>query len=129
VGLFDLFRGKKKEATPDTAAPAVPPEPAAPEVPPIAAVVVRQGMNLPPADYVEAVLAAQRPDLVATTVQRRGLSQPRWFQNRDAIQSGARGVAAAFAEELAVDPEQPDYEVVEGPDGAKVLFVLLYPLR
>lgn len=117
MGFFDRFR-KKAERPPTEPEPE--PEP---EAPPDHVVIVREGMSTPTDEDMLVLLRAEAPELVE--VPRRGLAQPRWWRQEDWVLSGMRGVGAALAGELGIDPEKTTWRLAKDDRGARVGIVML----
>lgn len=120
MGFFDRFR-KKPEAEPEP-----PPQEEAEEPPPDVVAMARRGMDVPPDDYLEAVLRVDCPGALANGAVRIGLSQPTWPHNAQLIDSTVAGIARAIAREHGCDPRKSSYIETKGPDGAGVILVMLW---
>ncbi len=114
VGFFERWLGKSAAAGAE----------APTEMRPIrAAIVLREGMRVPEEDYVTVVMTAALGESLA--VPRAGLSQPRWFKNAEVCAAGAADAAAALAPQLGVADPEWEHSEQRGPDGARVLLILL----
>jgi hypothetical protein len=118
MGFFSRIFGGEKPA----AAPEPTPEPEPTGSPPAAVIVLRQGMNVPGAEYVEAVLASAFEALPDET-PRFGLAQPVWFKTSEIADAAAADVADAFARKLALEGASHRHRTVEGPEGSHVMIV------
>jgi hypothetical protein len=117
MGFFSrLFGGAPSE-------PEAEPEP---EPVPEAVIVLRRGMKVPAADYLQQVIGAAYPDGLPETVQRIGLSQPTWFKNEELADSMAGDVASTFAVKFALAAYSHRRRVVAGPEGAPLMIVELF---
>jgi hypothetical protein len=97
-----------------------------PASPPVAVVVLRRGMNLPDAAYIEGVIARVFSGGLPESVQRFGLSQPTWFKSEEIADNIAQGVVETFAPKLALgDGVSSRRYVIDGPDGCACLLVEL----
>ena len=119
MGFFDRFRKKPEEEPP-------PPEPEAEEPPPDVVAMARRGMDVPPDDYLEAVLRVDCPGALSNGAVRVGLSQPTWPSNAQLMDSTVAGIARAVAREHACDPNKSAWVETKGPDGAGVILVMLW---
>jgi hypothetical protein len=94
--------------------------------PPDAIVVLRRGMNLPDAAYIEGVIAHVFPDGLPETVHRFGLSQPTWFKSEEIADNIAQGVVETFGRKLALgDGVSSRRHIIDGPDGCACMLVEL----
>jgi hypothetical protein len=119
MGLFSRLFGGDKQAGPRD-------EPVeAPEPPPDLVVVLRRGMNVPSAEYVDQVLAGLFPAGLPETCQRIALSQPSWYKSEEIADSIAAEVAATFGGKLGLDAPAHRRRTVDGPEGALVMVVEL----
>jgi hypothetical protein len=80
-------------------------------------------MSTPSDPDMQQVLTALVPD--AADVPRRGLSQPRWWQKEEWLESGCRGVASALREELQIDPDKTTWKIGRDERGARVAVIVL----
>ena len=85
------------------------------------ALVLRRGMNVPSAEYVEQVLAAA--GVVADT--RVALSQPVWFKDAETFDNLCNGLVETFAPKYGLDDPSVRRHKVDGPDGCACLIVEL----
>src|SRR5262249_61092242 len=95
------------------------------DVPPDVVAVARRGMDLPPDDYIEAILKSDCPQVTAATA-RVGLSQPRWPANAALMDSTVSAIVRAMAREHGIDPGKSSYIETHGPDGAGVILVMMW---
>lgn len=117
MGFFSRLFGAKEAPAPTE------PEPG-PEL--VAVVILRRGMKVPAADYLDQVLAAAYPDGLGAGVQRFGLSQPSWFKKEELADSAAGDVAATFAVKLALEGHVHRRRLLTGPEGASLMLVELF---
>jgi hypothetical protein len=121
MGFFSrLFGEKKTEPEPK---PASEPEP---EPEPEAVILLRRGMRVPDADYIEQVLASFFPEKLPDAVHRIGLCQPSWFKTEEVADSMASDVASTFALKFALGAYTHRRRVLTGPEGAPVMLVELF---
>jgi len=85
------------------------------------ALVLRRGMNVPPPDYVEKVLAAA--GVAAET--RVALSQPVWFKDAETFDNLCNGLVETFAPKYGLGDASVRRHKVDGPDGCACLIVEL----
>jgi hypothetical protein len=116
--LRRLFGDKKSEPEPE---PKPEPEPV-----PEAVILLRRGMRVPTADYIEQVLASIFSETLPDTVHRIGLSQPSWFKTEEIADSMASDVASTFALKFALGAYTHRRRVLTGPEGAPVMLVELF---
>jgi hypothetical protein len=130
MGLFDRFRRKRDERPADGSAGETEAEPVeaatAVEPPPDVVALARRGMDVPPDDYIGAVLAIDCAGALAETTVRVGLSQPRWPANAQLIDSTASAIVRAMAREHGIAANKSSYVETRGPDGAQVLLVMMW---
>jgi hypothetical protein len=85
------------------------------------ALVLRRGMKVPSADYVDQVLAAA--GVAAET--RVALSQPVWFKDAETFDNLCNGLVETFAPKYGLDDPSVRHHKVDGPDGCACLIVEL----
>ena len=121
MGFFDRFRKKPEDEPP-------PPEEPAPEAepPPDVVAMARRGMDVPPDDYMEAILRVDCPGALSNGAARVGLSQPTWPTNASLMDSTVSGIARAVARQHGCDPGKSSWVETKGPDGAGVILVMLW---
>jgi hypothetical protein len=88
-------------------------------------VVLRRGMNVPSASYVEKVLAEALPDALADGVTRVGLSQPVWYKDAEGADNICAGLAETFAPKYGLEAPSTRRIAADGPDGCACLIVEL----
>jgi len=120
MGFFDRFR--KKPEQPEEPQEAVEFE----EPPPDVVAIARRGMDVPPDDYLEAILKVDCPGALTNGAVRIGLSQPRWPANAALMDSTVAGISRAVAREHGCDPNKSSWMETHGPDGAGVILVMLW---
>ena len=120
MGFFDRFRNK-----PEAEEPPAEVQPAE-EPPPDVVALARRGMDVPPDDYIEAVLRVDCPGALANGAVRVALSQPRWPANAQLMDSAVSGIARAVAREYDCDAGKSSWVETHGPDGAGCILVMLW---
>jgi hypothetical protein len=123
MGLFSrIFGGGGKAAEPEATTPAEPePEPTLEAV-----IVLRRGMKVPAADYLQQVLAGAFPGGLPEKVHRIGLSQPSWFKTEEIADSMAGDVASTFALKFSLGAYHHRRRVLTGPEGAPLMLIELF---
>jgi hypothetical protein len=118
VGLFSKLFGKKGEEPPAPEAE----EPALPK----AVVVLRRGMKVPDASYIDKVISTAFPAGLPESVERIGLSQPSWYKTEEVADAIATGVVDTFAERFGLVHGTHVRRPFEGPDGCACLVIELH---
>jgi hypothetical protein len=121
MGFFDRFRKKPDDEPPPAEEPAAEEEP-----PPDVVAMARRGMDVPPDDYLEAILRVDCPGALQNGAVRVGLSQPTWPTNASLMDSTVSGIARAVARQHGCDPGKSSWMETKGPDGAGVILVMLW---
>ena len=122
MGFFDRFRKKAEEEPPPESEQVVD----FAEPPPDVVAMARRGMDVPPDDYLEAILKVDCPGALTNGAVRIGLSQPRWPANAALMDSTVSGISRAVAHEHGCDPNKSSWMETKGPDGAGVILVMLW---
>lgn len=118
VGLFSKLFGKKGEAP----AAAEPGPPALPK----AVIVLRRGMKVPDAIYIDQVIASAFPGGLPESVARIGLSQPSWYKTEEVADAIATGVIDTFAQRFGLLDGTHVRRPIDGPDGCACLVIELH---
>ncbi len=122
MGLFSKIFGGKSDPAPPAADPAVVAD--APDHPDVA-VILRRGMNVPSAEYLEQVVARAFPEGLPASVPRVGLSQPTWFKTEEVADAIAASAVETFGKKYNLEEPSSRRRVIEGPDGCPNLLVEL----
>jgi hypothetical protein len=124
VGLFSKLFGRRAKPETETEIETETETETETEAPD-AVVVLRKGMNLPDAAYIDAVVARVFAGGLPESVRRVGLSQPSWFKTEEVADNIAQSVVEAFARKLELGDVTSRRHAVDGPDGCACMLVEL----